>query len=128
MSYSISISGHVTSDDPAATEQAIADAFKSAIASLPAEAGLSFASASFQYLGGQSLLPVPAADEAAAVEPADQVAPADSVEATPAAADEAAPEAVAVDDAPAVDEVVAAPAPEPAGQFAPEPDETPASS
>lgn len=66
MSYTISISGHVTATDDAAAqavEQTIRDSFAAVIASLPEGAGVATAAGSFQHLGSVSLLPAPPAPE-----------------------------------------------------------------
>lgn len=67
MSYTVTVSGHVTADNAAdaqAVEQTIVDSLKATIAALPESAGVSSASGSFQYLGSQNLLPEPPAPPA----------------------------------------------------------------
>lgn len=73
MSYTITISGHVSADnatDAQTVEQQIVDALSQAIAGLPAAAGVTAASGSFQYLGSVSLLPAPPAPPAPTLEQA----------------------------------------------------------
>lgn len=83
MSYTISISGHAAD---AAAEQSVVDALKTALADLPSDAGVTYASGSFAYAGSVSLLPEPPAPPAPTLaEAVDQLAAA--VSAAPAAED-----------------------------------------